>query len=98
MSLAQRPSHGGSSHRRVGAIIVAAGESRRMGRVDKIFATLLGKPLLTYAIDAFEACPRVEEVVLVLSPDRLEEGRHLAKEQGWKKVSSICQGGPRRQD
>jgi len=77
---------------------VAAGDSRRMGGVDKIFAALLGKPLLTYAIDAFEDCPHVEEVVLVLSPDKLEEGRHLAKEQGWKKVSSICQGGPRRQD
>ena len=35
---------------KVGAIIVAAGESRRMGRMDKVFALLSGKPILARAV------------------------------------------------
>jgi CTP:molybdopterin cytidylyltransferase MocA len=37
---------------KVGAIIVAAGESRRMMGVDKLFAPLAGKPVLILLISA----------------------------------------------
>lgn len=83
---------------KVGAIVVAAGTSRRMGGVDKIFADLAGRPLLARTIDVFQACPSIDRVVIVLSRDKLDEGRRLAKEYQLSKVSDVCAGGARRQD
>lgn len=77
---------------------MAAGSSRRMKGLDKLFAPLGGKPLLAHAVEAVHACRAVGEVVLVLSAHNLELGRRLAEEMGWSKVRALCLGGPRRQD
>lgn len=46
------------------AIIVAAGSSKRMG-FDKLTAPLLGKPVLRWTIEAFDACDAVQEIIVV---------------------------------
>ena len=93
-------SHFKSSNWQVGVIVVAAGESRRMGSVDKIFTPLLGLPLIAHTVEAFEACPSVSTMVLVLPAAKVELGRALAEERSWRKVTPdrICSGGTRRQD
>lgn len=68
-----------------------------MGR-DKIFEPLLGKPLISHTVSAFEECPDVSEIVLVLSSDNLESGNRLAAQEGWGKLKQVCLGGQRRQD
>ena len=83
---------------KVGAIVVAAGTGRRMGEVEKIFANLAGKPLLAHTVDVFQRCPAIDQVVIVLSKQRLDEGWRLVKEHRWSKVSEVCPGGARRQD
>lgn len=83
---------------RLGVVVVAAGQSRRMAGVDKIFAPLLGVALIAHAVEALEACSIVSELVLVLSPDKIDLGEGLATKRGWSKVTSICPGGRRRQD
>ena len=85
-------------HPTVGAIVVAAGESRRMRAVDKTFAPLMGEPLVAHSLRAFEDSPDVDVVVLVLSARNIELGRHLIDERGWRKVVDVCVGGARRQD
>jgi len=87
-----------SSFSRVGAIIVAAGESRRMGGMDKMFALLGGKPILARVVDVFQECPSVQQVVIVASKQNLEKCRQLVAEKGWPKVTGVCPGGRRRQD
>jgi 2-C-methyl-D-erythritol 4-phosphate cytidylyltransferase len=86
------------SRERVGAVIVAAGESRRMGGVDKIFAPLLGVPLIVHPLRAFNDSPLVDEIVLVVSPARVEGARLLVKQRNLSKVWAVCAGGARRQD
>lgn len=83
---------------KVGAIIVAAGEARRMGGREKIFADLGGKPLLARTVQVFQKCASIHEVVLVLAPKDLERGERLVAEEGWTKVRAVCPGGERRQD
>ncbi len=83
---------------KVGAIVVAAGTGSRMGGADKIFANLAGKPLLAHTVDVFQMCPAIDQVVIVLSKERLDDGWQLVKEYRWSKVSEVCPGGPRRQD
>ena len=82
----------------VGAVIVAAGESRRMRGIDKIFTPLAGRPLVAHAIEAFNDSPRIGRIVLVLSEDTLDRGRRVVEEGGWDKVTAVCAGGERRQD
>jgi len=83
---------------KVGAVIVAAGSSRRMGRVDKVLALLGGKPILARAVDAFQGCNPVDQIVVVLSEQNLERGKQLVAEQEGSKVTDVCAGGRRRQD
>ena len=86
------------SRDQVGVIVVAAGESRRMAGVDKIFTPLLGLPVIARTVELFEASAAVHSIVLVLSAGSVERGRSLARERGWRKVASVCGGGQRRQD
>ncbi len=87
-----------AERQKVGAIIAAAGSSRRMGGVDKVFALLDGKPVLARVVDAFQRCNSIDQIVIVLSTQNLEKGRQLVAEQEWLKVSDVCAGGKRRQD
>ncbi|HXG35436.1 MAG TPA: 2-C-methyl-D-erythritol 4-phosphate cytidylyltransferase [Dehalococcoidia bacterium] len=83
---------------RVGAIILAAGRSERMGSEDKLFMPLAGQPLLAHALTAFQQCTQVEKIALVLSTANYERGQELVSGQGMNKVKAVCLGGPRRQD
>ena len=83
---------------KVGAVIVAAGSSQRMGGVDKVLALLGGKPILARVIDAFQGCNLIDQIVVVLSRQNLERGRRFVAEQRWSKVTDVCAGGRRRQD
>jgi len=86
------------SQQKVGAVIVAAGESQRMGGVDKVLALLGGKPVLARTIDVFQSCNSIDRIVVVLSEQNLEPGKRLVAEEGWSKVTEVCPGGQRRQD
>jgi 2-C-methyl-D-erythritol 4-phosphate cytidylyltransferase len=83
---------------KVGAIIAAAGESRRMGGIDKVFAPLAGKPALAWVLDAFNGCDKISQIVVVASQNNLERCRQLIAEKKWSKPVEVCAGGKRRQD
>jgi len=83
---------------KVGAVVVAAGESRRMGGVDKVFALLGGKPVLARVVDALQRCNSIDQIVIVLNQQKLYPGGRLVAEQGYSKVTDVCTGGERRQD
>ena len=83
---------------KVSAIIVAAGDSQRMGGADKLFAPLGGVPALARVLDAFESCKKVDRIVLVMGAKNIDEGRRIVALGHWAKVSDICLGGKRRQD
>ena len=82
----------------VGAVIVAAGRSTRMGGVDKTFAPIYGRPLVAHTLDRFESSSLIDQIVLVLAEDSLEQGRKLVEERDYEKVAHVCAGGQRRQD
>ena len=89
---------GGASAGSVGAIVVAAGRSRRMLGPDKTFMPLAGRPLVSHSLDALNRCPQVNAIAFVVSAEALERGRRLVDEYGWDKVVAVCVGGARRQD
>ncbi len=83
---------------KVGAIIVAAGRSERIGGADKLFLPLGGKPLLAWSVDICGECNLIHQIVVVLSEGNLQLGQKLVKERSWSKAVVVCLGGKRRQD
>lgn len=79
-----------------GAIVVAAGESRRMGGQDKLLIAVGGRPLITHTLRAFETCAAVAQVVVVLSEHNAAGVLPLLRP--FRKVTRTCRGGRRRQD
>jgi 2-C-methyl-D-erythritol 4-phosphate cytidylyltransferase len=82
----------------VGAIIVAAGRSRRMGGGDKLWVSLGGRPLLAHTLAVFQHCPSIHRIALVLAPGSEKLGHTLVKNALLTKVTAICAGGDERQD
>lgn len=81
----------------LGVVIVAAGTSRRMMGINKLFTSLMGKPLLAWSVDTCQGHHLIGQIVLVLSDDGLALGRKLKEERRWSKVN-LCLGGALRQD
>ncbi len=81
---------------RVGAIVLAAGSSRRMGGGDKLLADLSGKPVLRWSLEAFEDCADIDDVVVVTSSANRADVAGICR--GLGKVRALTLGGRERQD
>jgi 2-C-methyl-D-erythritol 4-phosphate cytidylyltransferase len=79
----------------VSAIIVAAGSSQRMG-FDKLLSLLGDKPVVAHSIDRFEQCDQIDEVILVVRPDRRAEFQQIVNVCGFTKVKRLVDGGDER--
>ncbi|HEY2681155.1 MAG TPA: 2-C-methyl-D-erythritol 4-phosphate cytidylyltransferase [Candidatus Udaeobacter sp.] len=79
------------------AIIVAGGSSQRMG-FDKLFATIVGEPVIAHSMRAFEHATSISEIVVVARDRWHDEIRKIASGAGFKKICAIVPGGERRQD
>ena len=68
-------------------------------KAKKPYLSLGNKPILAHTLLAFEQCPQISEVVLIVSEDEIGSSQTLVVEPfKVKKVSKIIAGGPRRQD
>ena len=81
------------------AIIVAAGKSERMGAgVDKAFLSLINKPVVAWALLAFEKCADIDRIVLVVRKDQVIASKAVVKMFGISKIDKIVAGGSKRQE
>lgn len=93
------------------AIILAAGQSRRLGkiyppkfckiklrRVNKIFYQIKGKPLIFYPILTFEKNSQIKKIILVARKKDFRKLTSLIKKYKFKKIAKIVEGGKERQD
>lgn len=82
----------------VGAILVAAGRSTRMG-FDKLWADLGGKPVLAWSLSTLAACHALDRLVVVASEDRYDETWRLAGRMVPARLRpKAVRGGERRRD
>ena len=79
------------------AIVLAAGRGTRMhADVQKQYMELLGRPVITYTLDAFEKSS-VDEVILVVGEGEIPFARkEIVEARGYQKVSRIVTGGKER--
>ncbi|MBR2406835.1 MAG: 2-C-methyl-D-erythritol 4-phosphate cytidylyltransferase [Clostridia bacterium] len=81
----------------VAAIVVAAGNSTRMG-TNKQLLMLGDRPVIAHTLTAFQNTPAVSEIVLVTRAEDIEALRALAVQYGISKVTAVVAGGVERQD
>ena len=80
------------------AIILAAGDSKRVRGINKIFYRISGKPLIFYTIRAFEKHPQVNGIILVVRESDSKKFFTLSKKYKFKKIKLVVKGGKKRQD
>lgn len=80
------------------AIIVAAGNSTRMGGTNKILAPIHGYPLLHHTLRVFQDSEIVDTITVVSQCSQLIELEKLKKEGNFSKIKKIIEGGKERQD
>jgi 2-C-methyl-D-erythritol 4-phosphate cytidylyltransferase len=79
----------------VTALIVAAGSSRRMG-FHKLTAPLLGKPVLRWTLEAFDACPDVDALLVVVGDATRDLVTQWVEEGAFTKPVTLSEGGAER--
>lgn len=81
------------------AIIVAGGSGERSGLTSgKQLALVSGRPVLSHTIAAFVDSPAIDEIVVVVHPERLDEYARVAVDPlESPKVTMIVSGGETRQ-
>ena len=79
------------------AVVLAAGRGKRMeSSVHKQYLLLHEKPVLYYALKAFEESP-VQEIVLVVGKGEIEYcQKEIVEKYGFQKISHIIEGGAER--
>lgn len=82
------------------AIVVAAGQGKRMGgQVQKQFLEIGGKPILYYCLDCFQKSVVIDEIILVTAQDKIEFcKKRIVEPYKIDKVTKIVPGGKERKD
>ncbi len=78
-------------------IIVSAGKSVRMNGVDKQFYELSGVPVLIRSITAFDEIDCVSQIIVVTSPERIEDTAELISQYDFSHEIVVTGGGATRQ-
>lgn len=88
-----------SALKQVVAVILGAGQGSRMRQpINKIFLPLHGKPIIVYAIECFERCSLIDEILLVAAVGEEEQMAKIVRQTRCKKVQQIVQGGSSRHE
>lgn len=84
---------------KIGAVIPAAGQGKRMGgQGNKLLLELAGTPILLYTLKTFQACPLIQEIVIPAASIDIPVIEELVQSQGINKVAAIVAGGQERQE
>lgn len=79
-------------------IIAAAGVGSRMGRsTNKQFVTVAGVPVLARTLKAFEECPLVHEIVVVINVKDRTAFKKMVEGYSFLKVAAVVEGAETRQ-
>ena len=82
------------------AVILSGGVGSRMGNknLPKQYMLAMGKPVIVYTLEQFDACPDVDELVIVANPEWNAQILSWVKEYGIQKPVKLAEPGAQRQD
>lgn len=81
----------------VSAVIVSAGNSTRMGGINKQFLEINGVPVLVHTLQVFDKSNFIDEIIVVTRESDIEDVESLIGAYDINKVSKVVKGGETRQ-
>lgn len=86
--------------KRCTAIVLAAGQGKRMGTsVQKQYIELDGKPLIYYTLESFEKSEIIDDIILVVGEGQEKYAQNqIVEKYGFVKIRAIVAGGKERFD
>jgi len=86
-------------HTFISAVIVAAGKSTRMNMdINKQYLEIGGMPVLAHALNVFEKCMEIDEIILVVNSEEISYCKNnIIDKYGFKKIAKVVPGGDERQ-
>lgn len=86
--------------KRCAAVVLAAGQGKRLGTaVQKQYIELSGKPLIYYALRTFQESCIIDTVTLVVGKGQIFYAQNeIVEKYGFSKVSAVVEGGEERYD
>lgn len=83
----------------ISAIVVAAGQGKRFGsKISKPLVQVKKRPAIFYCLKVLNACPGIDEIILVTNPANSEPLKKVIKKYRIVKIKKVVLGGKRRQD
>ena len=90
---------GKTSSKGIVAVILGAGQGARLGHgVNKVFLPINGKPMIMYAVETFERCRAIDEIMLVVAAGEEKQMKKLARHAQCTKVGRVIRGGLSRHE
>lgn len=86
-----------NENRFVSAVIVSAGNSTRMGGINKQFLEIRNIPVLIHTLRVFDRAECIDEIVVVTRECDIESVKSLTGSYDLKKVTKVVKGGETRQ-
>ncbi len=81
------------------AIVLAGGTGTRVGlKTPKQLLKVAGKTILEHTISAFEDCPLIDDVIVLMAPGWVPEAEDVVDKAGFAKVARVLAGGQSRND
>ena len=81
------------------AIVLAAGQSRRMGALgDKIMVSLAGHPLISHSLAVLSSLAEITDIVVVGASSKIAALNELVRRYNFSKVRAVVQGGASRRE
>ena len=78
-------------------LVMAAGKTEQISsEIETAFLYLNDRPVLAYSLAAFNQCPEIDGIVIVVSRERAESVLGMVQLFGFSKVRKIVVGGPKR--
>ncbi len=81
----------------VSAVIVSAGNSSRMGGINKQFLNICGMPVIARSIKAFQECALIDEIIIVTRESDIADINRIIIDYNFSKVIAVVCGGETRQ-
>lgn len=80
-------------------IILASGTGSRYGSdIPKQFIKIAGKTVLEHTVEIFENSDKIDEIILVITPDYRHIAESILLKNNFKKITKLLNGGATRKD
>ena len=86
-----------SGKKKVSAVIVSAGNSSRMGGINKQFLEIGNMSVIARSISVFQNCSLINEIVVVTRENDIKAIKDIVEKHKFSKVSAVVKGGETRQ-